>query len=169
MVAGLTLGKNEGGTTNGTDLNDPNVTLYPKGIVGNDSEVAFRLSGSYHLPYELSLAGSLIANNGYPYVSSFAVTRALAAAQGVTLTRASQTVVLSNRGEERYPNVTMVDMRLSRTFRVGNRRIVPQIDFFNIGNADVVVGQTVGVGSNYLAPTEIVAPRIIRVGFSIDF
>ena len=102
-------------------------------------------------------------------MSSFSVTRALAAAQGVTLTRASQTVLLSNRGDERYPNVTMVDMRISRTFRMGNRRIVPQLDLFNIGNADTVVGLTSAVGSAYLAPTEIVAPRIIRVGFSIDF
>ena len=28
------------------DVNDPNVTLYPQGIVGNDSKYAFRLSGS---------------------------------------------------------------------------------------------------------------------------
>src|SRR5947207_3074650 len=56
MVAGLTLGKNQGGTTNGTDLNDPNVTLYPSGIVGNDSKWALRMSGSYHLPYDFSFA-----------------------------------------------------------------------------------------------------------------
>ena len=45
MVAGFTVGKNKGGApspggfTNANDLNDPNVTLYPKGIIGNDSEV----------------------------------------------------------------------------------------------------------------------------------
>ena len=56
MVAGFTIGKNTGGApspagfTNANDLNDPNVTLYPNGIIGNDSEVAFRLSGSYELP-----------------------------------------------------------------------------------------------------------------------
>ena len=51
MLAGLTIGKNEGGVlpggTGGTDLNDPNNTRFPQGIIGNDSEVAFRLSGSY--------------------------------------------------------------------------------------------------------------------------
>ena len=52
MVAGLTFGKNEGGQGGG-DLNDPNTTTYPRGIIGNDSEVAFRLSGSYRLPWEL--------------------------------------------------------------------------------------------------------------------
>ena len=71
MQAGFTIGKNEGGVTNGNDLNDPNVTLFPQGIVGNDSETALRVSGSYTLPWDIGMAGSMIANNGYPYVSQY--------------------------------------------------------------------------------------------------
>ena len=169
MQAGFTIGKNEGRITTGNDLNDPNVTLYPNGIVGNDSELAFRLSGSYRLPWDVSLAGSMLANNGYPYVSTFNVTQAIARAQGLTLTRSSQTVSLSQRGEERYPNVTMFDIRLSRTFRFGERSISPQFDIFNLTNADTVVSHTVAVGSSYLSPAEILSPRIIRLGFSLNF
>ena len=173
MQAGLTIGKNEGGVlpggTGGTDLNDPNNTRFPQGIIGNDSETAFRLSGSYELPYAINLAGSMIANNGYPFVSTYSLTRALAAAQGITLTRASQTIRLSERGDERFGNVTMFDLRLSRAFRFGNRSITPQIDFFNIGNANTAVAHVVAVGPSYLQPSEILAPRIIRVGFSLDF
>ena len=72
-------------------------------------------------------------------------------------------------GDERFDAVTMVDLRLSRAFHLGARRIVPQFDIFNIGNAATVVALNTGVGATYLAPAEIVAPRIIRVGFSIDF
>ncbi|OLE84955.1 MAG: hypothetical protein AUF76_02080 [Acidobacteria bacterium 13_1_20CM_2_65_9] len=171
MVGGLTLGKNTGGLTQGNnpDLNDPNVTLYKNGIIGNDSKVAFRLSGSYQLPAGVSVAGSLISNTGYPYVSTYSVTRAAAAAAGVALTRASQTVPLSQRGDERYPNVTMVDLRLSRAFRFGGRSITPQLDFFNIGNAPTIVNVNTAVGSTYLRPSEILAPRIIRLGFSLNF
>jgi len=175
MVAGLTLGKNEGGPTapggftNSADLNDPNVTLYSKGTIGNDSQVAFRLSGSYDLPKEIRIAGAFIANSGYPYQSLFTITRAAAALQGVNLTRASQTVFLSERGDERFPSVKTADVRISRTFRIGSRRITPDINFFNIGNAAPIVNLTTGVGSTYLAPAEILAPRIIRVGFSVDF
>jgi hypothetical protein len=169
MQAGFTLGKNEGGVSGGTDLNDPNNTRFPTGIIGNDSETAFRLSGSYELPGRVNLAGSMIANNGYPYVSTFNLTRAAAATQGIALTRASQTIQLSERGDERYGNVTMFDLRLSRQFRFGSRSITPQVDFFNIGNADTVVAHAVAVGPNYLLPNEILAPRIIRVGFSLNF
>lgn len=97
------------------------------------------------------------------------IERRLAAAQGLALTRPSQTVVLSERGNERFDKVTMVDLRLSRKFRYGTRGITPSIGFFNIGNAATVVSLTNGVGATYLAPSEILAPRIIRVGFSIDF
>lgn len=172
MQMGFTLGKNEGGVAGGTDLNDPNNTRFPKGIVGNDSEQAFRLSGSYTLPMDISLSGSMVANNGYPYVSTYNLTRAVAATQGITLTRASQTIQLSKRGEERLPNVVMFDARLSKTFRFGGRSFQPQIDFFNIGNADTMVNTTVAVGNSYLLPAggdPILSPRIIRLGFSLNF
>jgi hypothetical protein len=177
MVAGLTIGRNKGGlnaggTTSGqsaaptADLNDPNNTAFSKGVVGNDSTAAFRLSGSYRLPGAVSIAGSLISNGGFPYVSTYAVTRAVLP----SLVRASQTVFLSDRGEERFPTVTMVDLRVSRPIRfAGSRQFVPQLDVFNIGNASTVVNLASGVGGSYLRPSEIVAPRIIRVGFSIDF
>ena len=47
------------------------------------------------------------------------MTRAAALAAGVALTRASQTVPLSQRGDERYPNVTAIDLRVSRKFKFG--------------------------------------------------
>ena len=63
MVAGLTYGNNRGGINVGTgqgqsatatgafnaDLNDPNNTQFPNGVAGNDSTVAFRLSGTYQI------------------------------------------------------------------------------------------------------------------------
>ena len=178
MVAGLTIGKNTGGLNNGgvnsgqsstVDLNDPNNTLYQDGIIGNDSDIAFRLSGSYQLPGTVSLAGALLSNGGYPYVSTYTVSRA-SVAPAVALTRATQLVFLSERGTERLPSVTMVDLSLSRPFRFGGgRAISPRLDLFNIGNAGTIVRYNPAVGGTYLAPAEIVAPRIIRVGFSIDF
>jgi len=139
------------------------------GIVGNDSKVGCRASGSYEFPKAINLAASVISNGGYPYQSSFAITRALAAAQGVALTRASQTVVLSNRGDERFDTVTSVDMRISRPFRFNGHKFQPSLDIFNLMNSDVKVNQTTSVGGAYLAPVEILAPRIIRIAFAFDF
>ncbi len=182
MTAGLTVGKNVGGLNsnsgtgsgqslgNGTDLNDPNYTSFGEGIVGNDSKVAFRLSGIYHAPWDVIVSGSLVANGGYPYVSTFSVSRALAAASGVALTRGSQTVLLSTRGDERLDTVTLVDLRLSRAFRFpGGRSIEPQLDIFNLTNSAVADAITVGVGNSYLFPSSIVSPRIMKIGLRVNF
>ena len=113
---------------------------------------------------------AIVANDGYPYISTAVVTRAqVLAATGINLTRANQTVLLSQRGDERYEGVTMFDLRLSKSFRFGPRSITPQIDLFNITNAGTTVAHAVAVGGSYLAPQEILAPRIIRIGFSVNF
>jgi hypothetical protein len=161
------VGRNEGGL--GGDRNDPNQTIYPRGIIGNDSRFGFRLSGSYQTWGGIVVAGSFVSNQGYPYVSSYNLTRAVAAQQGITLTRSSQNITLSQRGDERLPNVTLADIRISRAFRMGNRQFVPTLDIFNISNVDTIVSLNNSVGGTYLEPREIIAPRIIRLGFSIDF
>jgi hypothetical protein len=177
MSAGFTIGKNTGGLNaaggqslgNGNDLNDPNFLTFANGLVGNDSDLAFRLSGTYELPGKVSLAGSLVSNAGYPYVSTYAVTRANASSVGVNLTRASQTVLLSQRGDERLPTMTLVDFSVSRTFRFGSRRIVPRFDIFNLTNAATADAINNGVGGTYLVPTSIVAPRIAKLALVIGF
>ena len=135
------------------------------GAVGLDSSYAFRLSGSYVFPGDVTLAGSLISNGGQPYQSTYTITRTVFP----TLTRASQVVRLSERGDERLSNVTMLDLRLSRAFRFGDRSITPQIDVFNVTNASTTVALTPGVGGRYLFPSEILAPRVLRLGVAIGF
>ena len=165
MLVGLTVGKNEGGVLTG-DLNDPNNALnFPQGIEGTDSVYAFRLSGSYLAPYDINVSGSFILNDGYPYQSAYAVTRTVFP----TLTRSSQTVRLSTRGDERLPDVAMIDLRISRSFRFNERRITPMLELFNLTNADTVVGTNANVGTSYLRPTEILSPRLLRLGISVDF
>ena len=46
---------------------------------------------------------------------------------------------------------------------------MPQLDLFNINNGAMPVAITSAVGGSYLAPTQILAPRIIKVGFSVNF
>ena len=177
MQTGFTLGKNEGG-------------VQPPGAAGTRPERSEQhpLPDGHHRQRlragrsvcraatscrtASTSSGSMVANNGYPYVSTYSLTRAAAATQGITLTRASQTIQLSERGDERYDNVVMIDMRLGKSFRFGRGSFTPQIDFFNISNADTVVNTTTAVGPSYLLPAggdPILSPRIIRVGFALNF
>lgn len=65
--------------------------------------------------------------------------------------------------------MTLADIRITRAFRVGTRRVVPTLDIFNIANVATVVSLNNSVGATYLEPREIISPRIIRVGFNVDF
>src|SRR5262249_57974208 len=117
-------------------------------------------------PYNVLFAGSLVSNTGYPYFSAFNVTRGLVP----TLTRASQLIPLSARGDERLPAVTQLDLRVSRAFNLPQgRKIVPQVDFFNVTNANTTTSLTNTVGSTYLNTTGFIPPRIIRIGVSANF
>ena len=173
MIAGVTIGKNTGGVNSSggsgqstsADLNDPNNTKFPNGVIGNDSLYSLRVSGSYIFPGDWTVAGSLISNQGYPYVPTYTVTRSIYPA----LTRSSQSVIIDSRGDQRLPSVTMLDLRLSRVFRFGSRSFTPQLDLFNIGNAATITRYNASAGGSYLKPTQILAPRIVRVGFTVSF
>ena len=132
--------------------------------------MAFRLSGSYTLALGHQPGGFAHLEQRLPLPDTYSlITRACAATQGVALTRGTQIVPFSERGDERFDTVTMMDIRLSRTFHFGPRSFTPQVDFFNLTNADTTTALNNGVGTSYLFPSEILSPRIIRVGFSFNF
>ena len=166
MLFGLTVGRNEGGIDFG-DLNDPNNLDFQKGIAGNDATYQLKLSGTYVVPRaEIIVSGSLLNNTGYPRQFTYQVTRSVLP----TLTRSAQTIRLNRRGDERLPRVRMVDLRVSRSFKLaGDRRFEPQVDLFNIFNADTIVNMVNAVGPRLGYPGEILAPRIARVGFVLKF
>jgi len=51
----------------------------------------------------------------------------------------------------------------------GARKITPQVDIYNLTNASTIVGLNQAVGGTYLVPNQIVAPRIARAGFTVNF
>ena len=64
----------------------------------------------------------------------------------------------------------MVDLRVSRDRSDSAiAAITPQLEIFNLANAATEVGFNPNVGSSYLRPTEILSPRLLRLGVTIDF
>jgi hypothetical protein len=168
MLFGFTAGKNDGGIDNGltTDLNDPNNLQFQQGVVGFDASYQWRTSGSYVLPGDITIAGSLVSNTGYPRQITYNVTRGIFPG----LVRSQQRVFAEERGPNRLPNVTLIDLRFSRPIRFGgNRSFEPQVDIFNVTNSDVIVNMVNTVGPRLGYPSEILAPRIVRFGFALKF
>ena len=114
MVAGFTPARTRAGSTRqhrrsvGQSADGistiPNITAYAEAASSATiRSYAFRLSGSYRAPWDIQVAGSLISNTGYPYMSTYSVTRALAATGGVALTRSTQTVFLERSRRRALP------------------------------------------------------------------
>jgi len=166
MLLGLTSGKNTGGLSIGSDFNDPNNLINQQGRQGNDSPFQMRLSGSYLLPGSVSVSGSFIRNSGYPYQTTYSITKAIYPG----LTRSSQSIRINASGDQRYPTVMMADVRISRPIRFGkNHSIEPQLDIFNATNADTIVSVVTTYGTRLGLPSEILAPRLVRVGLVLKF
>ncbi|MPZ18699.1 MAG: hypothetical protein GEV06_12405 [Luteitalea sp.] len=165
LLFGYTFGTNEGGIDLG-DFNDPNNLINQQGKVANDSTHSFKVAGTWVIPRaEISLSSSLVRNTGYPRQPTYQINREIYP----DLTRSTQNLRLLPRGELRVPDVTMIDLRISRPFRFGTTTLEPQLDIFNATNADTIVGVVDQIGSRYGFPTEILAPRLVRVGLVIRF
>ena len=88
----------------------------------------------------------------------------------VSLTQTTQVIDVAERGVTRLPSVTMMDISLRRTFKLGgNRTVRPVFDILNLGNINTTTARITQLGPTYGRVGSIVRGRLIRLGFNIDF
>ena len=166
FFAGFTGGRTRGTTTDPTsDRNNPNNLINAIGAVGFDSTYQVRAGGSYLVPGQIQLSGSVRTSTGLPLSRNFIVGRA----QVPNLTQVSQTVQLLPRGEARLDRFDLLDLRVSKIFRSGGRQIEAIADLFNVLNNNATTGEVQTVGSSLGRPSEIIEGRLLRLGVQIKF
>lgn len=70
----------------------------------------------------------------------------------------------------RHDNITVVDVRIDRSFRLGtSARVRGFLDLFNITNSNAAETRTITSGAAFLRPTAVLAPRTARVGVRVSF
>ncbi len=69
----------------------------------------------------------------------------------------------------RNSTVSIVNLRVDRPIALGKVRLSPQLDLYNMLNANPIQDITVTSGSSFLRPINIVPPRIVRFGFKLEF
>lgn len=131
----------------------------------------YKASGSYTLPYEIQLSGSVQAVPGNDIAANFSYNSAFA---GVALTGGgNRTVNLVEPNTMFLDYQTQVDARLSRTFRFGRKRVQGYLDIYNLLNASSVVSVnqtfTTGAASNWLRPLVVMQARRVQLGGRFDF
>lgn len=158
---------------------DPNEALYgPGDATGNDAitpgedddnpyrtqlaewNYSFRISGTKTLPWGLQYGSSFIAQSGDWFGRDVQVRNALNASIYVRV----------EPHADRYEWVRIWDNRLSKRFELPRGHSVEAMfDLFNTLNVNTITDQENRNGPTYLQPTEIIAPRIFRLGVRYRF
>ena len=123
----------------------------------------FKLSGMYQAPLGINLSGFYNTRQGYP--------QEITVQTPTRLNGVGQVDVLLNPvGETRLPNFHNLDFHVERPIRFMNTNFVPSLDVFNVANANTI--QAIRSRQNAANANQIqaiVAPRVIRFGFRVNW
>lgn len=82
---------------------------------------------------------------------------------------ANPTILSEPVSARRYPRVFIVDFRAEKVFRLGTRNLSGFIDLFNLTNANPAQDLVTNSGTSFLRPTNIVPPRLLRIGTKFEW
>ncbi|MDR1990949.1 MAG: carboxypeptidase regulatory-like domain-containing protein [Acidobacteriaceae bacterium] len=168
------------GTALGTEI-------YPDGSSYCNRHYAYRpdvkLLGSYRLPYGVTLSGTYQFSRGVQtggagpsVMANWAVSNAIITPfLGHAWTgAASKTIALMNEGMNfGDQNLSQLDLRLSKSVKVGKYRLRGDVDLYNVSNSNwpYTLSSTFSNASNsqWLQPTNVLQSRFVKIGGSLNF
>ncbi len=123
---------------------------------------AFKLSGSYQLPYEIQAAAMFTSQSGSVYARDARFTAGL--------TRLSEVILwMEDPAANRLPTQNIANVRIEKLQKTRFGTASFQLDVFNATNTNAVLGVTTRSGASFGKVTDIVAPRIARLGVTFKF
>lgn len=117
--------------------------------------------GSYDAPWGVRVTPFLRHQSGQPFGRTFST----------TLNYAANVRILAEPiGTRRMDNITILDVRVEKEFRVAEkRRVAGFVDVFNLLNANPEESTSWSSGTSFLRPLSIVPPRIARIGAKLKW
>ncbi len=166
-----------------TVATSPNAFINTEGVVGGserpDRPHQLKISGTYIFPWDVYVAAN------YRYQSGPPVSRRVNVP--ISFGGGSDNIYVEPQGAHRLDPLKTLDLRAAKTFRVGGGRAVEaNMDVFNLTNANTVwevrtLSGRISVRQNgdpngalnnipqFMSPTQILAPRIVRFGVAFRF
>jgi hypothetical protein len=133
----------------------------------------------YPLPWEVRISGIYQNSPGIPITTSLVVNNAaivpslgrnLGSCRGAATCNANVTVDLIPPTTLFEPRLQQVDLRFSRTFRLGGtRRVQGGLDVYNILNGSNVLSMNTTYGSGWQDVRQILGGRLVRLGVQFNF
>jgi len=168
LVAGLahTWSSDQANAYMGQSVRQNMYPLTPNDLInaGPDGRHEFttwsaKLYGTYEGPWGVRVTPFLRHQSGQPFGRTIAA----------TLSYGTVRVLAEPIGARRMDNVTLLDARVEKGFRIAGRRVAGFVDVFNLLNGNPEQEMVWSSGSSFLRPLNIVAPRIARVGGKLQW
>ncbi len=86
-----------------------------------------------------------------------------------TLNHGSATIKAEPIAANRTPDITLVDVRTEKTFRIKAVRVIGFFDVYNMFNSNAAQTLTTTSGGSWLRRTAITAPRVLRIGARLQW
>ena len=132
-----------------------------------DATYVFKLDSIYELPWKIGTSVNFQHYTGFPLqpTDTFSIPDSNSPPDVI-----NESVILQPAGKLRLPSVNMLNLRLSREVVLGDRwHLIPTVDFFNVTNAQTVIGEVTTIGSSYLFPFSTINPFVTRFGLRFTF
>jgi hypothetical protein len=119
-----------------------------------------KITGSYEPGWGLRFSPLLRYQQGDPFARTVSA----------RLNYGTETVPAEETGASRRDDIVIFDLRSERKFALkGGTSVGVFLDAFNILNSNAVTALITSTGSSYLRPTNILAPRVFRLGAKFTF
>ena len=146
--------------TNPGIFGNPNSQVNAQGKSFYDRTHQFKAIGTWHAPFGFRASGVMRYQTGAPVGRTIFVGG---------LNQGGASILAVPVGTERLDNVTTFDIALFRDFMVGNVRVAPELNLFNVTNQNTVTAINTSSGPNYGRISNYLSPRIARVAVRIHF
>ncbi len=161
----------------GTDFNaswggtalytNPNAHTNLTGSLSLERPHQIKLQGLWQGPLGINLSAYYRFLSGLPYARSI---RSLDV--GLTLAQGTATILAEESGSRRMPDLSILDLRVEKVFRIGKTSFGVFADIFNALNANKATAVVTTSGHPTLVfeqMTGIQDPRMFRAGFKFEF
>lgn len=177
VTGGLSTGRTV--TDNCAVLIDSPDNRFCNTVLPFKGQTQLKMSGAYPLPGDVQVSVTYQDLPGLPSAASFVASNAqILPSLGRNLGQCgaaatcTATVTIANLFE---PNtlyeqrIRQMDIRLTKSFRVGRANVVGMLDAYNALNASPVLAMNTRYGPSWLQPQQILAGRLFKVGSRITF
>jgi hypothetical protein len=135
------------------------INVAPDGKV-KYTDWSLKLHGTYEGPFGLKISPMLRHQAGQNYGRTFTA----------VLNSGTIRIPAEPISTRRQDNVNIFDFRAEKVIRVDRgMTFAPFVDVYNVFNANPVQNLTWASGSSYLRPTNIVPPRVARIGAKVNW